>query len=351
MTKQNLTTEQRELLGLGPGDAAELIADVPPPARPAGNLGYAGALRVVLQDVVEQDLSLFAEPVQGADPHMAAAAVYRHATRPELVLVQLHDAVCTATFGSARSVDEERFVLDASSGGRMRTIAPDGIVRIFTLTGNGRFVAALQTPPDDDTLAGFEQLPATGELQIPSVPPPAAWLGVDVAEPWLLSLVEGLAASRDPLGPLVAAGTFARLWSAPRGAQRFEPLRETPPLRCRAWARTLAPEVVARVEGAAIEDVGLLLENLSDLAEDADAQARTTYIVTLRDDLESLLWVLVQARAGRQLAIALADLDDEAATHGSVWSHVTLAAHPRWNATVVAEPDAWWARLAAERST
>ena len=345
MNEPRPTEEQRLLLELAEGSPVTILMD----SRPAGGpTAHGYALRAV--DVAPEALN-FALFVPCAAPLVGGLEVSRYDDPPTLLLVQAPGLAYQVRRGSVRVLATGELLVDAARGASVCFHAQGGFVQTLAATPEGRVLVGMQPAIDGEGFAGLRGFAPTPLLELGPAPPVAELLAAAAPPPWLAALLVELQALPDELGAWVAVGALGRLWPTGVAGAR-ESSGDAPPRRCRRWARELARERVALVEEAAERRAELLLEDLADLADSGGAFAEgAPAFIEARDDLESLLWLLAQARAGRALGRRLAELDQAARAHGARWLEVELAAQPRWDAVRLGEPDAWWADLALPGSS
>lgn len=168
------------------------------------------------------------------------------------------------------------------------------------------------------------------------------------AEPWLKEMVLSLARDRGLLAPLVAVGTFTRLWV---GAVPPARRRETTALLLagrgpdawigRWWAEHRDAHW-AEIEAAALDEVEQLARELR-RPGGIPAARRATWL-RRREDLACV----DHATAGRseqKLVPALATLDRLGQTHAAMFVDVKVSADPRLARVRALHPEAWWAEV------
>jgi CheY-like chemotaxis protein len=117
----------------------------------------------------------------------------------------------------------------------------------------------------------------------------------------------------------------------------------------RAWAAALPREVVAYLEASALDEAGVLVDQIDELERlvsgDHSMAARSALSARLRrDDLESVAYVLRQACAETLVVDALKALDRRATAHLTALDLVSDddVDPPLLGAVSAAQPEAWW---------
>jgi hypothetical protein len=177
------------------------------------------------------------------------------------------------------------------------------------------------------------------------------------AESWLVTEATRLASASWSLSRLAAAGLVARLWSPPerqdveKAMERLLAEQAGPAEAATQWFRVLGSRVQQEAESSASVEADALGERLPELQESVleepqAASQRCLQWLHERDNLECVLFLLQRTNAGEQLQERLAELDDLAQRHVSLWSLAEVTEDMRLQAVSWQEPDAWWGQLA-----
>lgn len=156
---------------------------------------------------------------------------------------------------------------------------------------------------------------------------------------WLLEPAFRLALGDALLGQLVGVGMLGRLWSGD-AAERRE-LTE----RLFRWASAIAAVEAELAEVTAVERAQALLACFHVAAHRGAAPGAVNDLANVRDDLDSVLFVLRLAGRGDVLAHILEEVDAEAAGHLAKLAEEFV---PDRRTLTVAwqQPSAWWGTLA-----
>lgn len=196
----------------------------------------------------------------------------------------------------------------------------------------------------------------------PDLPTPDidTFIGQTAVQPWLRSLAKTLASSSRPFRRVAAAGVLARLWAAPDKAGREQNRKWldagnlNPTSTTLRWFSELGLERWESIESSALYEWHELENSFEELIETAleDPDSLETCGRTWlhrRDDLESVLFLLLRVDAGTALARGIAKFDERASRHRELWRLMDLRDDERLRAVSWQHPGDWWGELVLEQ--
>jgi hypothetical protein len=371
---------KQELAALGLPDDAELefLAALPePPDAGYGLSGVSRAAILALQLVV-------AEGTAGARPHpqtdvaaqeSRAGVLRRMEHEPDFTPLSIPGIPWEAVKLSRWAKDPKVLVMDPPPGSLVLAGAWERLRSFYVaLPGESGLLARCSSEHGDFVLKVGEGVyrvsPAVPDEAPEDIGPDHSdsprLLSVDVrallagvpTAGWLLDELEFLSELDSDYHRVATVGLLGRLWEPP-AAEVERLLRDAtagtivlPPARCVEQARRWTADL-HWVEGEALASARALERTLQDLPDWLDMHAEEDRsgalrgLVTSRDELESIAFVLDAAGVGEKLRAALSDVDRAAELQMTVFAlEAELADDPRLAAASVSTPDAWWGVLA-----
>lgn len=189
--------------------------------------------------------------------------------------------------------------------------------------------------------------------QEPLESPLRAW-GHTCHDSWLRGEIDARLRQGDSWSHAVAVGLYARLLEEPRPRGEHRSLAELlddPRIRApREWGRDLSLGWQAHLEGRGVEEAHALRRRLETLEEcpEPEEEAWDRELLDachVRDDLESVWTLLVQAGSGARLEAALAGIDWQGARLLAAVDPPPVLPDERLRRVGRGLPDAWWARV------
>lgn len=165
-------------------------------------------------------------------------------------------------------------------------------------------------------------------------------------EPWLLAEATMVAEAGHAFSKTAAVGLITRLHE--ENTRHAQPGDSTTLSIALAW---IAQENSSEIETAAIASVARVRRVLAELDQAIEADGtRTEWLarkmVKLRDDLESVCWLLHRVGKGHELEKSLTAFDTDAAAGHSRWLAIRdLSGDLRLSAVSWQFPDLWWSVL------
>jgi hypothetical protein len=355
----------RERFGLGPEDRFEELGCEAPPTAKVGRMREATAQKISectpavsvsyghevstdqpIEALLEQ--APFFTEVQFINQHVPTSAK-RWKSDPSVFLLEELPYVSMVE-GDVTQLQENTWILD-SRWERAVVVVPvrGGEVFISCKKGVIRSLKLLRCTPTPPKAAPVET-PARPDLEMP---PLDKWLQAIASATWLEQRVHLLSESPSLMERIAAIGSVARLsvGTTANPSDLFNTLiidqEKNPTFKAKEWAQRLDTATLERIELLVMQYAITLKSDLLDLDErvaddEESARLAARSICYLRDELESVTWVLRAASKGLLAARALESIDEEASKHLSA---IACAADPSDDllATVAwQEPDAWW---------
>ena len=340
----------RELLGLSAGDS--LIEDERLPA-PATGVGHGLGSAAIEAELSPQSIeAILLQPNFTRDADLGRRLGLDSVARwdGDARVIVLGDAPVLARAGAAELVPDLGWLIDTR--GNTAAVVIEGASSreaTYLSADNGALILGhveYAAPPTSAFV--FRDAP---QLELPDLGSLLESLGV---KRWLRDEISTRAASESVLVRAASVGLTARLAMG----ELDDPDRVfhaivgggTDPLdTLRSWARGLPGEVVTYLEASALDEAELVAGQIDEIekvfSKDHEEAARTALRSRLRrDDLESVAYVLQQARTDTVLVDALKALDRRATSHLTTYDLVTDADvdPPLFGAVSAAQPDAWW---------
>jgi hypothetical protein len=293
------------------------------------------------------------------DEHIAPARARPWLEEGRVVLLEGVADKPERTLGTAGPGPGHSWILDGRSGPAAVVLrTAEGPLVMWA--GGGRVGLAYVETAADPWTERLRTFTPTKEPALPEVDVLSFVVGATV-RPWLSDLARAMAKSPSAVERTAAIGLVGRL----AGGEVEEPgkLMEAllagesgPRARAMAWAREHGPRLADVVLRHAVEEAGLIVEELAVLRERVEnalspadregADALAQALCLRRDDLECVSFVLSAAGVGEELDELLAEVDREAESEQSIFAVVADQIDDRRLSAVAAlEPDAWWAIL------